>query len=75
VNASIFAFTTLATLIGVILGGVIGETLGLRTAFAVGLLGALASIAFVWFSPIRHMHETTISDGPVLPGEGSPLTE
>lgn len=75
VNASFFAFTTLMTLAGVILGGVIGEFIGLRTAFIVGLVGAALAIAAVWFSPVRHMRETTIADGPVLPGEESPLTE
>jgi Na+/melibiose symporter-like transporter len=75
VNASIFAFTTFATLAGVILGGVIGELYGLRTAFFVGMLGALASVAVVWFSPVRHMRDTTLSDGPVMPGDETPLTE
>jgi len=75
VNASFFAFTTLMTLAGVILGGIIGEFIGLRTAFTVGLVGAVLAIAAVWFSPVRHMRETTIADGPVLPGEESPLTE
>jgi MFS family permease len=75
VNASFFTFTTLMTLAGVIIGGLAGEYLGLRVAFAIGLLGALLSIAVIWFSPVRHMRETTISAGPVLPGEESPLTE
>ncbi|HET7182307.1 MAG TPA: MFS transporter [Candidatus Limnocylindrales bacterium] len=75
VNASIFAFTTGATLLGVILGGVIGEVLGLRTAFFIGMVGAVIAIAAVWFSPVRHMRDTTISDGPVMPGDQSPLTE
>ena len=75
VNASFFAFTTLMTLAGVILGGVIGELIGLRTAFTVGLVGAVLAIAAVWFSPVRHIRDTTISDGPVLPGEETPLTE
>jgi MFS family permease len=75
VNASFFTFTTLMTLAGVIIGGVVAEYLGLRTAFALGLVGAVLAIAVVWFSPVRHMRETTISAGPVLPGEESPLTE
>lgn len=75
VNASFFGFTTLMTLAGVILGGVIGEFLGLRTAFAVGLLGAVLSIVVVWFSPVRKMRETTLAEGPALPGEEVPLTE
>ena len=75
VNASFFAFTTLMTLAGVMLGGVVGEVLGLRTAFTVGLLGAVLSIAVVWFSPVRHIRDTVLADGPVLPGEEAPLTE
>jgi Na+/melibiose symporter-like transporter len=75
VNASFFGFTTLMTLAGVILGGVVGEFLGLRTAFAVGLLGAVLSIVVVWFSPVRKMRETTLAEGPALPGEEVPLTE
>jgi len=75
VNATFFTFTTLMTLAGVIVGGVVAEYLGLRTAFAIGLVGAFVSIAVVWFSPVRHMREMTISTRPVLPGEESPLTE
>jgi MFS family permease len=75
VNASFFTFTTLMTLAGVIIGGVVGEYLGLRTAFAIAVLGALLSIAVIWFSPVRHMRETTIDSGPVLPGDEAPITE
>ena len=75
VNASMFAFTTLATLLGVVLGGFLGELVGLRTAFFVGLLGAALAIAAIWFSPVRRMLDTEIADGPVLPGDQSPLTE
>ena len=75
VNASFFTFTTLMTLAGVVLGGVIGEYFGLRTAFAIGLLGAVLALAVVWFSPVRHMRETEIAAGPVLPGDEAPLTE
>lgn len=75
VNASIFVFTTLATLLGVILGGVMGEVLGLRSAFFVGLVGAVLAIAAIWFSPVRRIRDTALSDGPVIPGEESPLTE
>jgi MFS family permease len=75
VNASFFTFTTLMTLAGVVIGGVVAEYLGLRTAFVFGLVGAVVSIAVVWFSPVRHMRETTIAEGPVLPGDEAPLTE
>jgi len=75
VNASFFTFTTLMTLAGVVIGGVVGEYLGLRIAFGIAVLGAVLSIAVIWFSPVRHIRDTTIADGPVLPGEESPLTE
>jgi len=75
VNASFFTFTTLMTLAGVIIGGVVAEYLGLRAAFVFGLVGAVVAIAVVWFSPVRHMRETSIAEGPVLPGGEAPLTE
>lgn len=75
VNATISTFTTLLTLAGAVGGGIIAEVFGLRAAFAVGLLGAVAAILVVWFSPVRHIRDAPISRDPVLPGEQSPLTE
>lgn len=75
VNASFFTFTTLMTLAGVVLGGVIAELYGLRAAFWFGLVGAVASIVVIWFSPVRQIRDTTISAGPALPGDETPLTE
>lgn len=75
VNATIGTFTTLLTLAGAVGGGIIAELFGLRAAFAVGLLGAVAAILVVWFSPIRHIRDAPISTGPVLPGDEGPLTE
>jgi len=75
VNATIFTFTTLCTLFGTIAGGILAETLGLRAAFWLGLLGAGLSIAVIWFSPVRSMRDAPISSGPVLPGDESPITE
>ena len=75
VNASFFTFTTLMTLAGVILGGVLAELIGLRFAFAVGMLGAALSIAVIWFSPVRRLRAIALGDGPALPGDEMPLTE
>jgi MFS family permease len=75
VNATIGTFTTLLTLLGTIGGGIIAEVFGLRTAFAIGILGAIASIAVIWFSPVRHIRDAPISSGAVMPGDESPLTE
>jgi MFS family permease len=75
VNGTINTFTTLLTLVGAIGGGIIAEVFGLRAAFAVGLLGAVAAIVVVWFSPVRHVRDAPMSTDPVLPGAESPLTE
>lgn len=75
VNATIGTFTTLLTLVGAVGGGIIAEVFGLRAAFAVGLLGAVAAIVVVWFSPVRHIRDAPMSTDPVLPGGESPLTE
>jgi MFS family permease len=75
VNASFHTFTTLMTLVGIILGGYIGETWGLRAAFSVGLLGAVLSILVVWFSPVRHIREAPTRPTIGLPGDTLPITE
>jgi MFS family permease len=76
VNATVGTFTTLLTLVGAIGGGIIAESFGLRTAFAVGLIGGLAAIAAIWFSPVRRLRGApgTVL-GPALPGDEGPLTE
>lgn len=78
VNATISTFTTLLTLVGVVGGGVIAELFGLRVAFVIGLLGAVAAILVIWFSPVRHLRDAPTSitiggTGITLPGDESPL--
>jgi len=75
VNASIGTFTTLLTLGGAILGGVIAETWGLRAAFWVGLLGAALSLLVVWFSPVRQVRSAPLVPIIDLPGDTLPITE
>jgi len=75
VNATIHTFTTLLTLAGAVIGGVIGELLGLRTAFAIGLLGGVLSIAVIWLSPVRHIRTTPPLIEQPLGGDQLPLTE
>jgi MFS family permease len=43
--------------IGSLLGGLLGETIGLRGALLVGVFGMLGSCVFVFFSPLRSLHE------------------
>lgn len=75
VNASFHTFTTLMTLFGSIAGGIIGETWGLRTAFAVGLMGAVLSILVVWFSPVRHIRDAPLRPTIGMPGDEMPIME
>jgi MFS family permease len=75
VNATIQTYTTLLSLVGTIGGGIIAEVLGLRQAMAIGVLGGVAAIAFIWFSPIRMMHGVP-AEFPLTPTpEDAPLTE
>lgn len=75
VNATIATFTTLLTLTGAILGGVIAETWGLRAAFAVGLLGGVFGIVVVWFSPVRFIRDAPLAPTHAMPGDEMPITE
>jgi MFS family permease len=75
VNATIHTFTTLLTLAGAIGGGIIAEAWGLRAAFAVGLLGGVASMIVVWFSPVRFIRDAPIVPPRAMPGDEMPITE
>jgi MFS family permease len=75
VNATIGTFTTLLTLAGAILGGVLAETWGLRAAFAVGLLGGVFGIIVVWFSPVRFIRDAPLAPTHAMPGDELPITE
>lgn len=71
VNASIEFLTTITALVGSVGGGLVAEAFGLRAAMALGLLGGVASITFLWFSPVRRMR--TIPAG-ALPLGAVPIT-
>jgi hypothetical protein len=75
VNASIWTFTTLLTLAGAVAGGVIAETMGLRAAFWAGLLGAVAALIAVWFSPVRHVKAAPLAPTIGMPGDQLPVME
>lgn len=75
VNATTHTFTTLMTLFGAVLGGVVAETIGLRAAFALGLLGGVLALAVVWFSPVRHIRDAPLRPTIGMPGDEMPITE
>ncbi len=78
VNATVGTVTALLQLAGTIAGGIVAEAFGLRAAMAVGVLGGLAGVAFVWFSPVRAIRDVT-GQAPVGGAQGLveelPLTE
>jgi MFS family permease len=75
VNASIDFLTTIAALIGSVGGGILAELYGLRAAMLLGLLGGAASVAFLWFSPVRTLRAVPAGVAPPLTPEDLPLTE
>ena len=83
VNATVGTVTALLQLVGTVLAAAIAETIGLRAAMAFGVLGGLAGVAFVWFSPVRRLREMPLGAGPHeatsvgqrFPQEEVPLTE
>jgi MFS family permease len=75
VNASISTYTTLLSLVGTIVGGILAELLGLRAAMAIGILGGVAAFAFIWFSPIRMMRVIPADFAIAPTPEDAPLIE
>jgi MFS family permease len=77
VNSAYDFLTHLALLVGTVGAGLIGEWVGLRQALVFGLLGGLAAIAVVWFSPLRTLRNLDIRppDRALLPAEDLPLSE
>ncbi len=76
VNGTIRFSEDLCQLGGTIIGGIVAEMFGLRAAMAVGVLGGVVAVAFLWFSPIRELTEIPPEPtGAFVPGEELPLTE
>jgi MFS family permease len=57
VNASMRVTQQLAMLLGLLIGGVLGQSIGLRPTVFVGVLGMTLALPWVYFSPIRGMRE------------------
>jgi MFS family permease len=75
VNATVWTFTTLMTLAGAVVGGIIAEAWGLRAAFAIGLLGGVFALLAVWFSPVRFIRDAPLAPTHGMPGDELPITE
>jgi MFS family permease len=77
VNGTYDFLTHLALLVGTVGAGLIGEWIGLRQALVFGLLGGVAAVIFVWFSPLRTLRQPDLqpADRPLLPSDEVPLGE
>ena len=74
VNGTYNFLTHLFLLIGTVGAGLIGEWIGLRQALVFGLLGGVAAVGFVWFSPLRMLREMPVVPSAVgLPEVDIPL--
>jgi predicted MFS family arabinose efflux permease len=58
VTASLRVIGWAAMLAGTAIGGVLGETLGPRTAMLIGGVGTLPAVLWLVWSPIRHLRTT-----------------
>ena len=43
--------------LGALLGGALGELIGLKATLLVGIVGFVLAASWVYFSPLRHLHE------------------
>ncbi|HWI62652.1 MAG TPA: MFS transporter [Symbiobacteriaceae bacterium] len=57
VNATLRVSDWTFMLVGTLLGGMLGEVIGLRGALVVACLGKLAAVVWLWFSPVRTMQK------------------
>jgi len=76
VNGTFNFLTHLFLLVGTIGAGLIGEWIGLRQALVFGLLGGVAAVVIVWFSPLRTLREMpAMPIGAIVPDADVPFTE
>lgn len=73
VNASTRVAEQTATLLGLLVGGVLGQTIGLRPTVLIGVLGMSLSIPWLYFSPIRTLqgHPTLSPAAPEPDARGT----
>ena len=76
VSSSLEFLTHFWLLVGTVVGGVLGESIGVRSAMWVGVLGGVVGIVFLWLSPLRTLRSVTVpaAESLTLASE-LPLTE
>ena len=65
VGASFHVLAMGAMLVGTVLGGILGELVGVRAALVVGAAGGLIAVAILWFSAVRRMRDVPRGIGPL----------
>ena len=77
VNGTYDFLTHLFLLVGTVGAGLIGEWIGLRQALLFGLLGGVAAVLVVWFSPLRTLRDMPATPRPeeVIPRVELPISE
>jgi hypothetical protein len=79
VVASFHALAMGFMLAGTVIGGLIAETVSVRSALVVGGLGGVMAIAILWFSAVRGMEAVPVGldrlERPVIAGDDVPLSE
>lgn len=79
VSASFHVLAMGAMLVGTVVGGLVGELVGVRAALVLGGLGGLVALAILWFSDIRRAHDLPTGlrrpASAVMAGEDVPLSE
>jgi MFS family permease len=77
VGASFHVLAMAFMLVGTIVGGVLGEAIGVRAALVVGGAGGVLAILILWFSAVRRMADVPVAlgAGPVIAGDDVPLSE
>jgi len=51
--------------LGALLGGLVGTWLGLRPTLWIAVIGSYTAVAWVFFSPLRHMRDVPAHTEPV----------
>jgi MFS family permease len=62
VGASFHVLAMAAMLVGTVIGGILGELVGVRAALVVGAAGGLIAVAILWFSAIRRMRDVPLGE-------------
>jgi MFS family permease len=77
VGASFRVLAMGAMLVGTLIGGLLGELVGLRAALFVAASGGILAVLILWFSAVRRMTTIPIGLGAtaVMAGEDVPLSE